>query len=201
MTTISITEALVELKLLHKRIDKAIVNGCFVTHSTAGVVNDPNCEAEAKFQSVMDLIKRREKVKAGIMKSNSETIVKINSEEMTVAEAIEKKNSIGYLKSFLYQLRQQLHNNRDAVEEDNEEANRRLDELLRVTFGKEGQRKTSEIKAVTDSFWEANKSELIDPLDIQKRIDELDEYIDEFEARVDLTLAESNAKTTIDIED
>lgn len=80
----TITRGLAELKLLENRITSAINDTKFavcVTKKTNYNINknDFTSQVLAKQQSINDLINRREKIKAAIMKTNVSTMVKIGS--------------------------------------------------------------------------------------------------------------------------
>src|SRR5690606_13391079 len=112
--TLSIAGALVELKLLDKRIEKATGNGLFVSYKLGQNVPKlfKNSEEmlttiKASHQSVTALITRRNMIKSAIVVSNATTKVTIGDESMTVAEAIERKNSIYYDKALLSSYQQQ----------------------------------------------------------------------------------------------
>jgi hypothetical protein len=199
MEKITATRALNELKLLDKRIAKKINGSCFINFQIGDQIQKENCDPVADFQSVTDLINRRDTIKAALMVSNSVTKIIINDEEMSVAEAIEKKNSIGYLKKLLVSLKHQYMAAVDDIERENAEAQERLDRLLEANFGKDMKARENELEAVSKAFWETNKAKKIDDLHIQTKIDELDEYIDRFESEVDLVLSETNARTEISI--
>jgi transcriptional regulatory protein LevR len=135
------------------------------------------------------------------MQSNAVTEVKIGEETMTVAEAIERKSSIEYHKALLQTMRHQLHYVQTRVQELEEETRDRLDRLLESKLGKEGKTREEDLKAITKNFEEKNMPKIIDPLNLQKQIEDLDEYIDNFENEVDLVLSESNAQTEIEVAD
>ena len=92
MSKITITRALVELKTVDKRIEKALEGAVFITHKCASDENPKHKITENRLQQVTDLIERRKNLKAAIVKSNATTKVVIDSNEYTVAEAIERKN-------------------------------------------------------------------------------------------------------------
>ncbi len=198
-TTMSATGALNELKLLDKRISKKTMNSCFLSIKTGTNLANKDCDAKANMQSLTDLINRRSTIKAALMKSNGITIVKVGGEEMTVAAAIEKKTSIKYLNDLLYVLREQRQAMTRQMDIKNIEAQDRLDRLLESTFGKDLKARATEITEISDTFWTANKTILEDEIEIDLKIEELDEFIDTFESVVDLVLSEINAKTEITI--
>ena len=100
MAKYSIHRALAELKLLDKRITKTIDNLKVITYKKGNKLEYNITEeefkavVEADMQSVKDLITRRKEIKEKIVKSNAETLVTIAGKEMTVAAAIERKESI-----------------------------------------------------------------------------------------------------------
>jgi len=199
MTTITLTRALAELKLYDKKIQKKIDNACFINFKVGEKLEDPNCQPESDYQSITDLIKYRDKLKSAIMKANATTLVSINGEQLTIAEAIEKKNSIRYLRSLLHKMRRDREHTRETIRVINEEVQARLDRLLEANFGSNGKIREEDIKKVSEPFLEANEAKEIDPIEIDKKIEELENYIDSFESEVDLALSEINAKTEITI--
>ncbi len=196
---ITATRALTELKLINKRILKKVQNSCFVTSKIGSEIEDKDCDAAKDLQSITDLITRYDAIKAALVLSNSITKIKILDQEMTVAEAIDKKSSISYFEALLHTLRDQRLRTIREMDNDNIEAQMRLDRLLESTFGKDLKARASEITDLSDTFWKANKTELHDTIQITKKINELDEYIDNFNSEVDLTLSEINATTLITI--
>ncbi len=199
METITATAALNELKLLDKRIQKKIYNACFITSKIGDKIKE-DCDAEANLQSVNGLISRREVIKAALMKSNSTTLVKVSGEEMMVAAAIEKKSSISYLENLLETLRDQRRRTEQGIQRHNDEAQTRLDRLLESTFGKDLKARPTEITEISETFWKANEAKFEDVIQIKKKIEELDEYIDNFKNEVDLRLSEINSLTRIEID-
>jgi hypothetical protein len=200
----SITQALPELKLLEKRIDKiteSIPDWSKVSHNGGPVDKDKHKkETEAQLQSYTDLVKRRERIKRAIILSNAQTKVKIGSFEGTVAEAIEHKLSIRFKRSLLQSMKECLQAKREEYERLNGQVETRLERLLQSELGKDVKTNPETITALTNSFRENNKVELIDPLNLAARISSLEEEIDAFETNVDWVLSESNATTFITLE-
>ena len=102
----SIHRALGELKTLDKRIRKEIENTIFIgakkkssntEYKTRTSIVDFNNNVNSSIQSINDLILRRKEIKEAIVNSNANTFVTIGDNKMTVASAIERKTSIGYL--------------------------------------------------------------------------------------------------------
>lgn len=202
----SITRALSELKLLDKKIEKATINALFVATAVGkkpvkGFESVVEFEGTAKsqYQSLEDLIKRRQTIKSEIVKSNANTLVVIGGVEMTVAEAIERKTSIKYEEKLLFIMKRQFEATVDKAESENNRVKDRLDQLLEAQFGKDSKTKNEETEAISKQFFETNEVKVIDPLKLRVKIEELEEKIDNFHSEVDHVLSDSNTLTKIEI--
>ncbi len=199
----SVTQALPELKLLEKRIDKvmdSIQDWCKVSHNGAPVDKDKHKkETDAQLQSFMDLVKRRDTIKRAIILSNAQTKVKIGQFEGTVAEAIEYKKSIQFKRSLLEGMKSCLTNKREEYERMKSQVDSRLERLLQSELGKDVKTNPETISALTTSFRENNKVELVDPLDLAVKIQSLEDELDAFETNVDWVLSQANATTLIQV--
>lgn len=204
--TLTVAGALVELKLLEKRIEKAYQNGVFVSYLNGkdlptGYKSHDEIENKIKssIQSAQDLIKRRNVIKSAIVVSNATTSVAVADVKMTVAEAIERKSSITFEKNLLAHLKHQLVLATRQVDTVNNDVSVRADKMTESYLGND-KSKASEAEQFRKGFVESNSAKLIDPIDIKIRIEQLEESIDKFEAEVDLVLSTSNAITQLDIE-
>ncbi len=199
----SVTQALPELKLLEKRIDKvseSISDWCKVAHNGAPLDKEKHKkETEAQLQSYMDLVKRRDAIKRAIILSNAQTKVKIGQFEGTVAEAIEYKASIRFKRTLLESMKESLQAKREEYERMKGQVDSRLERLLQSELGKDVKTNPETITALTNSFRENNKVELVDPLDLSAKVVSLEEELDAFETNVDWVLSESNAVTKISV--
>ena len=199
---ISITQALAELKLLDKRINKALDNVTWADIKTKSYPVDTEKFAKtvrAQYQSFTDLVKRRDTIKRAVVKANASTRVKVGAWEGTVAEAIEYKTSIHYKRLLLNTMREQLLTAKQRFKEQQEAVDGRLEKLLHSELGKDVKTSPETITALTNSFRENNKVELVDPLDLSERTRELEEEIESFETNVDWVLSETNGKTLIEV--
>lgn len=196
----TVTRALVELKTLDKRISKAILE-CDLTKvrrkEDKWDVQEYCKSAQSAYQSASDLISRRDELKARVLRSNAITTVRIGENEYTVAEVIDKKQSIQFRKSFLDRLRRQKNDAQSMLDMRTEELRVKLDRFLEVNLGKDRDRGSDSIAVITKSFYDTNKVELVDPLNLTVKIKALDEEITEFEKEADLLLSESNARTIL----
>ena len=209
MRKISITEALNELKLYDSKINKAIANAKLASAAKkssdkVGVVKKEDFEerAKASYQSVTDLIANRNTLKSAIVKSNAVTEVIINGKAMTVAEAIERKNSIDYDVTLLNEMKKQYVTATDTVNKENKKVDNKVDELLSTLIGKDSDKKISreDQEAIERPYREKNEYEFIDPIEIYNKMLELEADIDGFNSEVDTRLVLSNATTFIEID-
>lgn len=198
----SITQGLAELKLLDKRLQHHLKSIRWVDVSMQGSHVDTDklkSKSEAEYQSYMDLVKRRDSIKRGIVLANASTRVKVSSWEGTIAEAIEHKRSIEYKTTLLESMKKHLQEVRAQYETAKGQMDGRLERLLQSELGKDVKTNPDTLKALTTSFRENNKVELIDPLDLATKIASLEEEISCFETNVDWVLSEANGKTTIEV--
>jgi hypothetical protein len=199
----SVTQALPELKLLDRRIEKVtetIQSWCKVAHNGAPVDKDKHKkETEANLQSFTDLLKRRDAIKRAVILSNAKTPVKVGTFEGTVAEAIEYKYSIRVKRDLLSNMKECLQAKRAEYEQQKSNVDSRLERLLQSELGKDVKTNPETITALTNSFRENNKVELVDPLDLAAKIATLEEELDSFETNVDWVLSQSNATTFIEV--
>lgn len=209
MRKISITEALNELKLYDSKINKAITNAKLVgatkkSSDKVGVVKKEEFEerAKASYQSVTDLIANRNALKSAIVKSNAVTEVTINGKVMTVAEAIERKNSIDYDVTLLNEMKKQYVTATDTVNKENKKVDNKVDELISTLVGKDTDKKIDKdaVEAIEKPYREKNEFELIDPIGIFNEMLKLEADIDGFQSNCDTSLAVANATTFIELD-
>lgn len=208
MDKMTIAKGLIELKLLDKRIEKAIEDVAFCQHRIGEdeikgykSVQEYESIVRGKEQSILDLINRRTSIKSAIVESNAKTKVTIAGEKMTRADAIERRNhSIVYEKTLLEKMKRDLARSVSSIEADNARAKERLDRQIEIMIGKDGKVKPEETQSTTDMFWKHNRSELVDPIGVREKIEKLEKRIDDFESEVDTVLNESNVLTSISIQ-
>jgi hypothetical protein len=206
---ISITRALGELKLLAKTIHsttaelkaldltqnkfkgKALVSG--------KTIEQFEKEAVSKYQSIVDQISRRDAIKKAIVESNAKTLVTIGSTEMTVASAIEFKNSIIHKKTLLDLLRRQNVDFTNRVTQERLKLDEQVAKLIEQNTGKDRKVDREDYEKIAAPFIDNNQINLLDPLKLSEKIEVLQKEIVEFESNVDIVLSESNSKTMIEV--
>jgi hypothetical protein len=200
--TMSITQALAELKLLDKRLRHHLsdMEWADVSTVTNRVDSDKlKVRANAEYQAYIDLMKRRDSIKKAIVLSNANTRVKVGGWEGTVAEAIEHKVSQQYMSNLLEIMKHHLQEKRAQYENAKSQMDMRLERLLQSELGKDVKTNPDTLSALTNTFRSNNKVEFVDPLDLALKIKNLEEELTNFETNVDWVLSESNGKTTIEV--
>lgn len=217
MAKISIHRGLTELKTLEKRIANEIGSAKFVAvrkgkaDKINGVaVSDIEKAAQASFDKITAYIGRYRRLKSAIVLSNAgvvpETgfpvgVVEVAGDMMTVAEAIERKNSIKFERDLYEVMSRQYKNAQANVEKENLKVEARLDEYLKSMFGSDA-KKTSAVEVESHSklFKDNNEYNIIDPLGAAEKLEAMQTKIYNFETEVDAVLSESNATTMIDVD-
>lgn len=206
----TIHRALAELKLIDSRIEKAInvveptglmqlgkpVNGFYSKE-------DFEKDVKSKYQSVTDLIDRKNSIKSAIVKANGITKVKVSGKEMTIADAINFKTVIAVKKALILQLQRKHNAVKSKFNQENEKINTVALENAKIMIGKQGDDRVKpndeDVKNIVEPFVKRNEFHLVDPLKIEETIEKLQIEVDEFEVEVDAVLSEINALTEIEI--
>ena len=150
-TEISITRALKEVSVLDKRIVSAVqkltvldvTQGKFKGKDlkTNQTVEEFTSSVKSSYDSLNDLVDRRNNIKKCIVLSNARTSLEIGGAEYTVAEAIEKKTSIGFKKNILAELLRQKRLIDVELAQSRASLNSILDRFMEQNLGKD--RKTN----------------------------------------------------------
>lgn len=203
---ITITRALRDLKLLDKKIKRKISNMDPVNHTIGDYpvsgYNDTSefiKKAKSDYQSVCDLISLRSKIKSGVVKHNAFCEISIDSTKMTVAEAIERKRYIEEEKQLLSKMKYDYTNTTNKIENHNKSLEDVVNQISNALVGRSAKLKDAGIETIKSIANDSKLAKIVDPLNISKLIDELEEKIDNFIAEVDISLVESNSKNTIEI--
>lgn len=204
----TVTEGLVQLKLLDKRID-SVTSSSRLVWATAckgsdTMINGMSRETVEKniksnYDSICDLIKRRAAIKSAIVKSNAVTNVTIAGETMTVAEAIERKSSIEYEEDLMESIHRSLMSATQLMNQKNDIVEENLKSILEKLVSSDKPNMAKEQTELADAYRTQNKWELVDPLKAEDVVSFMKEKIDSFMANVDTALSLSNAVTTIEV--
>ena len=204
MIKMNIHKALSTKKLLDKRIEKGTDNlipvgykmkSSATEYRTKEEVDRFNKETSASYIQVKTLIENYNKICRAITLSNATTKVEINGKEMTVSDAINRKNNIEYEEDLLRRLKYEYSRVLEKVKERNDLLESKIDNLREVDKKEKIDKQSS-----YDLMRENESWELIDPLDIKKVISDMEDDILKFKSEVDFALSTSNAQTIIEVD-
>ena len=213
-----ITQALDEKALLVKRIrDKIELSNLIDVkkHNEEKVYFTKEAEDEFKknalaaYQQIVDLIDRYQKLEAAIIVSNATTQLETSYGIMSVAAAISLRNRLrdcevrGAKEAFEYMLEAHMQQNYTGALETLEEKNQALQATaanMRLTIlGKEKQTKDDAGLEVVEAYVKENTMELVDPLGVLKKMEELKQKRMTLITELDTLIKISNATTFIEI--
>jgi hypothetical protein len=206
-TKMTIHRALSELKLIDAKIEKQI-NEIVPTgiYQKGKLINnyikeeDFKTSAQSKFDSVNDLIARKNAIKSAIVEANGKTKVKVAEKEMTIADAINFKAVVVFKKKLVETLKQRHTQAVAQMNQQNTIVEQNVQRILEATFGKENVKAgKDDVESVRKPYMEANEFHLFDPLEVAKKVEVMETEIGNFEADVDAVLSEINAVTFIEV--
>lgn len=208
--TMTVHQALAELKVLDFRITKAIANGKYVDvkrhcdKKIGGVDVGEYCAKtiRAGYDSAIDLIARRNAIKRAVVKSNAVTTVDIGGTTYTVAEAIEMNNhGIDFDQKLYDEIRRQMMTAQAEINRNSGPyIQQKAENYINGLYGGKDKIDADSAKAQMQAYIDANSYELVDPLGIQDILAEMETNIAAFTANVDAALSVSNAITKIEVE-
>lgn len=209
MNEMLVTEALNELKTLDSRIDRAIRTAKFIADAKTADKNvtpsktkeDFKADAQSSYDTIESLIKRRDNIKAAIVASNAVTTVDICGETMTVAKAIDTKASLAYKKALLRAMKNQRDLAVSSMNSKNAELEKKIDNVVLNSYAAKDKSsvKSEDYDAIAVPMRNSGEVSLVDPLELDKKIANLEQYIEEFDATVDAKLQISNCVTKISV--
>lgn len=212
-----ITQALDERGLLVKKIQDKIQKAEFVDtmKQNEDKVLDARVsreefakEAERAYQQIQDLIDRYQKIDVAIVASNARTKIQTSYGEFTVAGAISLRNRIrnnGYNgdTNFEHALQCRMESEFQKKLAIAEAKNKQLQvtaENMRLSIlGKDTKVKDDKPLEVVEAYVRENTTNLVDPLDVQKKITGIQEKQDTLLTELDTQIKVSNATTFIEI--
>jgi hypothetical protein len=207
MEEMTATKALVELKMLDKRIQQKIAESTFIavvvgegkTTINQVAVADVDKEIKATKQSIMALIERRNSIKTALVSANAKSRITIAGTKYSVAEAIERKNSIAYEELLLNTMKNQYAQAVLTVEQHNKQVETNLKPTIKELAKSEGSLTKETIETTVNTLHRLQGAKLLDPINIKQVIQKLQDDIDAFKSDVDTSLSVVNAQTIIKI--
>lgn len=213
-----VTQALDERDLLVKKIRDKIEKAKFadtIKRNEEKVIETKvsreefSKDAESAFQQIQDLISRFQKIDAAIVASNATTMIKTSFGDYTVAGAISlrsrlrSKGSYNGESDFESALKEKLEHDLEKsvlmANSKNVDLQRAADGMRLSILGKDSKVKNDKPLEVVDAYISENTTEIVDPLDIRKKVEKLREKRDTLLTELDTQIKVSNATTFIEI--
>ena len=213
-----VTQALDERDLLVKKISDKIDKASFVdtikpnedkVYSKRIGKDEYAKEAESAYQQIVDLIERFQKIDVAIVASNAETEITTSYGKFTVAGAISLRSRLRGLGTYdgepdfegtLKSKMQDEYNERvRTCDLKNSQLQNTAESMRLSILGKDSKTKDDKPLGVVDAYVKENTTELVDPLDIKKKIEGLEEKSNTLLKELDTQIKVSNATTLIEI--
>jgi len=205
----TITRALAELTTLKDKHQKEVTKLNLIAVKQGAKIRKPNSsydeksfidQAKQTYQSVLDIERRILEIKNKIDMSNFTTKIKIGEVEMTVQEALNMKRLIDLKTSRLMYLKNMKQRAQIDFDAGNEENRRRIEKMSQDQMSNSSVKAGDAEKEIVESVEKIYKMDFIDPIDLTKEIEKLENEISEFNNNIDYVLSESNSTTYIEVE-
>ena len=214
MKKITLTEALSKLKLINKKIEQKIVKLSSVPfidyrigksskgQMTGLTEEEIKKDGESTLDSLNQLTKNRDILKAKIAQANAKTEVDFGGNKYTIVEIVELKKMLPQKKVILSKLQGIYSRTQREYSAALEESRNEVQEMLSKRLGSDAKNQNAEeIKKLSESLSELNKVVLMNPLKLEEIIEEMEQEIDFIENELDVKLSIVNAQTFIEIPD
>lgn len=213
-----VTQALDERDLLVKKITDKIVKASFVDTIRPNedkvfakrIDKDEYAKvAESAYQQIVDLIDRFQKIDAAIVASNANTEITTSYGTFTVAGAIALRSRLrgagtyGDDADFEGRLQRKFENEYNERVQFCDRKNMQLQataEDMRLSIlGKDSKTKEEKPLGVVEAYVKENTTELVDPLDVKKKVEALQEKRNTLLTELDTQIKVSNATTFVEV--
>lgn len=213
-----VTQALDQRDLLVKKICDKIRKASFTEtkkHNEEKVMErrvtqkEFEKEARSSYQQIIDLIHWYDKVDQAILRSNAETIIETSYGTMSIANALALRNRLNCSNAYdsdsnfegnlMMKLQEELNEKIRVMEQKNKGLQNTAETMRLSILGKDTKTKDETPLKVVDVYVQENTTELIDPLNVRKKIDELNERRETILNELDTKIKVSNATTFVEI--
>ena len=213
-----VTQALDERDLLVKKIADKIAKASFVdtikrnedkVYAKRITKDVYTKEAEAAYQQIVDLIDRYQKIDAAIVDSNAKTEITTSYGTFTVAGAISLRSRLkgqgAYNGHADFESKLQKKMASEYAERvrfsdmKNSDLQSTAEEMRLSILGRDAKTKDDKPLSVVEAYVKENTTELVDPLDVKRKLEELDEKRDTLLTELDTQIKVSNATTFIEV--
>ncbi len=213
-----VTQALDERDLLVKKINDKIEKANFVDtiKPNEEKVLDARVsreefakDAESAYQQIQDLIDRFQRIDAAIVTSNANTTINTSYGSFTVAGAISLRSRLrgggsydgeaDFESALQDKMENDFHTRVALAEMKNKQLQNTAESMRLSILGKDSKVKDEKPLEVVEAYVKENTTELVDPLDVQKKTAKLKEKRDTLLTELDTQIKVSNATTFIEV--
>jgi hypothetical protein len=213
-----VTQALDERDLLVKKIADKIAKASFVdtikpneekVYTKRVMKEDFAKEAESAYQQIMDLIDRFQRIDAAIVDSNARTEIITSYGTFTVAGAISLRSRLrdagaydgeaNFEDKLYYKLQSEYNERIRFCDVRNSQLQSTAENMRLSILGKDSKTKDDKPLGVVDVYVKENTTELVDPLDVKKKLEFLEEKKNALLTELDTQIKVSNATTFIEM--
>lgn len=213
-----VTQALDQRDLLVKKICDKIRKASFTEtkkHNEEKVMErrvtqkEFEKEARSSYQQIIDLIHWYDKVDQAILRSNAETMIETSYGTMSIANALALRSRLNCSNAYdsdsnfegnlMMKLQEELNEKIRVMEQKNKGLQNTAETMRLSILGKDTKTKDETPLKVVDVYVQENTTELIDPLNVRKKIDELNERRETILNELDTKIKVSNATTFVEI--
>lgn len=214
-----VTQALDERDLLVKKIADKIAKASFVdtikpnedkVYAKRISKEEYAKEAEGAYQQIIDLIDRFQKIDAAIVASNAETKITTSYGIFTVAGAISVRSRLrgagayegeaDFEGSLQEKLKSEYNERIRFCDLKNSQLQTTAENMRLSILGKDSKVKDDKPLSVVDAYVKENMTELVDPLNVKKKLEALEEKRNTLLTELDTQIKVSNATTFIEFE-
>ena len=214
-----VTQALDERRLLKKKIHDKIEKASFVDIIRRNEEQvsekriprqDFHKEAESAYQQINDLITRYTRLYAAIIQSNANTWIDTSYGRLSVAAAISLRDRLAEDHDFGYEnkdfyvhlydkMKKEYTQRVEKIETKNKALAQTAENMRLSILGKDTKTREEKPLEVVEAYVKENTSELADPLDIRRKMEELKERRDTLLTELDTQIKVSNATVFITV--
>lgn len=213
-----VTQALEErdvlIRKINNKIEKASFTDTIQPKNEKVFFNQINKEdytqqAYASWQQIMDLIDRFERIDAAIVISNSNTYITTSYGRLSIAEALSIQSRIeetgiyesdaSFERKLLRKMQAEYNKRIQFCVQKNSQLQTNAEKMRLSLLQKTLDPKDENLSEIVDTYIHQNTSEIVDPLDILKKIDALTEKRNTLLYELETQIKISNATTFIEI--
>lgn len=213
-----VTQALDERDLLVKKINDKINKASFVDtikkneEKVMGkhiLKNDFMEQAKSSYQQIIDLIARFQKLDEAIITSNANTFVQTSYGQISVASAISIRNrlrenstyglSADFEMNLCLSMDEEYAGKLQIANQKNRDLEQTAEEMRLSILGRDNKVKDTKPLEVVDVYIKENTTEIVDVLNVRKKVEELTEKRRKLMSELDTQIKVSNATTFVEI--